>query len=322
MSGPQFVVVLHRLPLDVHRMRQVASIGLGLVVSTSVRRTLEAMSTATRGCVLVDLGVGGNGPERIGRAMKAHPHMQLVACTTKMNTSLTGRARQLGVDRVFVFPEGALTRIFELAPDVPRLEMRRAAERALVLAELHADALRGTLVNLSATGALIEVQNEDAALEHVTFEFRVPGETAPLSLEGRKVWRGPAGPRTAIGLSFVNVSDEMRAVLARYVTSLNVLRVGRTSTLPTQATATTKKQEKVRVQREGDTRIDYFDLSGDPGDEDGAVLVPRGAFPIWWNVGDTVVVHRPGNRVSLRVAERLQLDPERVDGRTGWRVRR
>lgn len=320
MSEAVFTVVLHRLDLGPHRTQQLGAIGLAVVSSSSVAQTLAAVAAAERGCVLVDLGVGGNAPERIARAMKPHPGLHLIACSTRLNGGgLTSRGRQLGVDRVCGFPEGALTRIFELAPDVPRLELRRTSERAVIGAELSDDVLRGVLVNLSATGALIEVANGDADVDHVSFAFRMPATADPVALQGRVCWRNPGATTTGLGVAFDNISASLRESLARFVASLNVVRIGGVPSTPAPV-----KRNKVRVQRTGDTRVDYFDLQGDLAGPDGAVVVPRGEFTVWWSVGDSVSLREVRGAPSAseaEVVERLQLDPDRVDGRIGWRLR-
>lgn len=323
MSDAAFVVVLHRLEWGPHRTQQVTSLGLQVVESKSVAQTVAAVEAGVgrRGVVLVDLGVGGNAPERIARVVQQHPGFSLIACTLQMSGGLTSRGQKLGVDRVCVFPEGALTRVFELAPDVPRLEMRRSSERALIQAELAGAVLPGTLVNLSATGALIEVKSEDANVDVVSFAFQIPGTEAPVEFRGRVCWRDPGPVRTGLGVAFLNLSEATRASLARFVSSLNVIRIGAASSPPSPVS----KPEKVRVQRVGDSRVDYFDLDGDVADEEGALVVPRGDFSVWWNVGDRISVRRQQNGKSLTVVAavvaRVALDPDRVDGRIAWRVR-
>ena len=78
MPEAPFVVVLHRLDWGPHRTQQVQTLGLRVVDSKSVAQTVAAVEDAgdqqqSRGVVLVDLGVGGNAPERIARVVQQHP---------------------------------------------------------------------------------------------------------------------------------------------------------------------------------------------------------------------------------------------------------
>ncbi len=318
-EGP-WVIVLHRLVLDAHRLQQAQSIGLPIVTSSSVAQTLAAAAAATRVCVLVDLGVGGHGPEKIARALRDHPKAELMACTTQRHAQLTSRARQLGVDRVFIFPEGALSRVFELSPDVPRLEMRRTAERAQIGEQLQGDLLHGTLVNISATGALIEIDPSQADVDEVRFAFGIPGAVAePVTLRGRVCWRGADAKKTRVGVSFIGVDDVTREALSRFVQGQNVLRVVAPGAPPPSPSPATRL-EKVRVQRIGDSRVDFFALQMEPGDDD-ALLVPRVPFIVWWNTGDLLSVRRGTTTTTFQVVERVPLEPQRVDGRVGWRIR-
>ena len=64
---------------------------------------------------------------------------------------------------------------------------------------------------------------------------------------------------------------------------------------------------------------------GGSADLSRALVVPRGAFTVWWSVGDRVAVRRSAAGKSVvveaTVVARVALDPDRVDGRIAWRLR-
>ncbi len=323
-------VVLHRLSLDDGKRELLARAGIDVVRARSVRAVCEAIDGAKgKAFVLVDLAIGSNAPEKIWahvaeRCAETPDSAVFIACSSTRSAGSTRRAAKLGLRQVFVWPEGAFGQLMRRLAMLPNVTLHRLAERAAVNDEISGQSglqFEGELVNISACGAMIECGLEHEELEGLTFEINVFEQAAELNARVR--WRerftGPTGAeRIRMGVEFVAVSAPARAAITRFVRDTNVMRV---------RPATTKRSEaspgQIRVRARHGTRVDFFLLRGDL--QAGALLVPRRAFFVPYDVGDIlsldILSPRVMGAVEVQIVERESLDEGRVDGRIGWRVR-
>lgn len=323
-------VVLHRLALDERKQALLERSGIEVLRVRSVREACAAVDGgAQRVYVLVDLSVGSNAPERIyAHVEEARKNREgelvFVACSTKRSPGSKRRAARLGLREVFVWPEGAFGQLTRRLSMIPDITLHRLAERAAVHHGIHAGSdleFTGDLVNISASGAMIECGLEHEELTGFTFEINVLDHVTEL--EARVRWRervrkvdGEDGLR--IGVEFLGVSREARAAINRFVRYTNVIRVN-----AARPAAASRGSGHVRVRARRGTRADYFLLQGDLSA--GATLVPRKAFFAPYQVGDAleldILSPRVVGAVRVEIVGRRMLDEGRVDGRVGWQVR-
>jgi hypothetical protein len=282
-----------------------------IVKAGSVGQVERALAKAEHVVVVVDLSIGGASPERVVALCRAHPSALVLACRRGPLRTSDPRARKLGIDEVHSFPDGVLARVLDLCAAAPSFTLRRTAERARINGEAHGD-LDGQLINISEGGALVEAASAVGDGE-LSVSLGVPGIDAPVVVRARVCWQEHTnGDRARLGLEFVAVSNETRRGIAEYVRQTNAVRVSR-------AAEPRRSSTSVRVSKEGASRQDWFRLERD-GDD--VLLIPKKQFFVPWQPGDTLRVRVTGQAErKMRVTERLLLDPDRVDGRVGWRVK-
>ena len=346
------MVILHRLALSASETRLLTDAGVDVQRCRSVAATIaainEALAARTGGVVVVaSLSVGSQAPEQVFGAVVEHQRAgttRLHAVATSSGGNNVRRAQALGVDAVYAWPEGAFGEVVRvLAPGVAdgdgaKVVLRRFAERAPTarVLGLHFGAgLQAHIVNISASGAMLECAAGSGDIESIGFDFSVGGVAQP-PVFGRVVWRERRGDRVRLGLQFVDVSEATRAAIARYVQDTNVLRVGHQPLRgPTggdtrsNARVATNAGQKVRVQH--GKRRDYFVLEEEDG---GLALVPSEPFFVPYALGDVVEIVPAGKSggarsagpfagtFSARIVARQQRDPDRVDSRIAWLVER
>lgn len=333
------MVILHRLALSSSETRLLVDGGVVLRRTRSVAATTAALNDALAHhsgpvVVVVSLSVGSQAPEQILGAVAEHQRAgvtRLHAVPTSSGTNNQRRARALGVDAVFAWPEGVFGEVVRIVgPGLAggagsQVVLRRFAERAPAarVLGLHFGAgLQARIVNISASGAMLECAVGNGDIESIGFEFSVGGVAHP-PVFGRVVWRETRGDRERLGLQFTDVSGSTRDAIARFVEDTNVLRVGKGGTpLPQGDTrASPGDGRKVRVQH--GKRRDYFTLEEDEG---GLSLVPGEPFFVPYALGDVVEIvpsgPRAGARFHARIVARQQRDPDRIDSRIAWLVER
>lgn len=92
-------------------------------------------------------------------------------------------------------------------------ERRRESRRPLlvevkVLSKDRKPFAKGDLVNLSGTGARVDLETPLELGERVRLAFHIPGTGSPTSLEGEIRWRSPLPDGFAFGLAFSNLTAE------------------------------------------------------------------------------------------------------------------
>lgn len=319
-------MVLHRLSLSPSETRLLEESGVRVVRSRSVNQTLASIDECSGPCVVVvSLSVGSQAPEQIfgaiadRQAARAAP-LQGIATSDPGRSNLR-RAKNLGLDAVYAWPDGAFSQVVRLLAAAPNVVMRRFAERAPAARALGLRfglGIDARIVNISATGAMLDCDQTGARVESIGFEFMVGGTPQP-PIFAKVVWREPRGERVRLGLQFVDVSETTRGAIARFVEETNVIKVGgaRAEQRPTPPGG-----HKVRVHH--GTRRDYFRLD----DSDGTLmLVPDRPFFVPYELGDTVEVvpaHANGGppRFTARVVARQQQDADRIDSRISWVLER
>lgn len=315
-------VVLHRLSLSPSETRLLEDGGVRVVRSRSVNQTLAAVDGTAAPCVVVvSLSVGSQAPEQVVAGLRAREGARRAALhlvpTSEPGRSNLRRAKKLGLDAVYAWPDGAFAQVVRVLGAAPNVMMRRFSERAPVarMLGLHLGfGIEARIVNISTTGAMLESDQTGAQVESVGFEFSVGGVPQP-PIFAQVVWREPRGTRMRLGLRFVDVSEATSNAIARFVEETNVMRVGgaRAELRPAPPGG-----HKVRVHH--GKRRDYFRLE----DADGTLLlVPEGQFFVPYQIGDRVEVvpasgARGPARFQARVIERQQLDLDRIDGRVCW----
>ena len=320
-SKQQPTVIVHRSGFSHEKRALLEEAGVVVIHARSVHETISAAERSAGACVVVvSLSVGSQAPEQVFAGVRAlqeggRADVHLVA-TSPPGSNKNRRARKLGIELVYGWPEGAFHEVVKLVSTAPSVVMRRFSERAQVTRKISAGeelGLDARIVNISTTGAMLDCAAIGTKLEGIGFEFSLGGATqAPIF--GRVIWREEHGKRVRLGLQFVDVSDGTRAAIDRFVRETNVIRVNRTSP-PTRAAAPGRT---VRVVR--GSRRDYFQLDEDDG---GLVLVPKTQFFVPYEIGDEVDIVTPGSRappLRARITARRPLDPERIDSRISWHV--
>ena len=265
------------------------------------------------------MSVGSQAPEQVFagvRALQSQGNDSLsIIATSPHGRNNDRRARKLGVELVYGWPEGAFHQVVKLTSAAPAVVKRRFSERAPVgrkLAlgdELGVDA---RIVNISTSGAMLDCDAVGAKIESIGFDF-AGGGAAQAVVFARVVWREEHGSRMRLGLQFVDVSDGTRAAIDRFVRETNVVRVGGARPpAPEPLTGRT-----VRVIRQ--TRRDYFQLEDNHG---ALVLVPKAPFFVPYQIGDDIeIVPLDGKRsMKGRIIGRRAVDPDRIDSVICWDV--
>lgn len=317
-------MVLHRLSLAPSEARLLEGSGVRVVRSRTVEQTLAAVEAGgSPSVVVVSLSVGGQGPEQILAELKKRQAEREatvhVVATSSPGRSNLRRARQLGLDAVYAWPEGAFAQIAKVLAAAPNVVLRRFAERAPVARALGLHfgfGIDARIVNISTTGAMLESDQTGAQVESVGFEFSVGGTPQP-PIFAKVVWREPYGERVRLGLQFVDISDATSQAIARFVEESNVMRVG-----GARAEQRLKPMGGQKVRVVHGKRRDYFRIE----DSDGTLtLVPNKHFFVPYELGDEIeVVPATGTsgprRLRARIVARQPLDPERIDSRIAWRI--
>lgn len=319
-------MVLHRLSLSPSETRLLEESGVRVVRSRSVQQTLTTLEQTPGPCVVVvSLSVGSQAPEQIFSAIadRRDRHKAPVegVATSDPGRSNLRRAKNLGLDAVYAWPDGAFSQIARLVSAAPNVVMRRFAERAPAARALGLRfglGIDARIMNISASGAMLDCDQTGTAVESIGFEFSVGGAPQP-PIFAKVVWREPRGERVRLGLQFVDVSETTRSAIARFVEETNVIRVGgaRAEQRPAPPGGF-----KVRVHH--GTRRDYFRLE----DTEGALtLIPDRPFFVPYELGDRVEVvptsaHDGLTRFGARLVARQQHDPGRIDSRISWSIER
>lgn len=300
--------------------------GVRVVRSRSVQQTLTTIEQTPGPCVVVvSLSVGSQAPEQIFSAVadrRAHHKAPLEGvATSDPGRSNLRRAKNLGLDAVYAWPDGAFSQIARLVSAAPNVVMRRFAERAPAARALGLSfglGIDAHIVNISASGAMLDCDQTGTAVESIGFEFSVGG-AAQAPIFAKVVWREPRGERVRLGLQFVDVSEATRNAIARFVEETNVIRVGgaRAEQRPAPPGGF-----KVRVHH--GKRRDYFRLDDSDG---GLTLVPDRPFFVPYEIGDHVEVVPTSaldglTRFGARLVARQQHDPGRIDSRISWTLER
>jgi hypothetical protein len=314
-------VVLHRLRLDARKVSMFEGLGLEIVHVKSVP-ALEALSLRAGDIAVVDLALGSNAPERIVRYARANG-VDVVLTTTNPSGAWHGRALRLQIEKLFAWPEGVSGELLRRAPSVSDVRVRRVSERAEIHLPFDWDAAGGggEVVNISASGAMLEVKEDATDIAALALNLTL-GEI-DIVIEARTAWteRLQSGG-TRLGVHFVNVDGSATRAIDNYVRMSNELRLTRKSKVGSEAEETAAVEGKVRVQKQGASRVDYFMWAPDEAGD--ATLVPQASFFAPYAIGDVLLV-RPHGRAGLaekryRVRDRILVEPDRVDSPIHWRV--
>lgn len=321
------ILVLHKLRLEQRRESLLKERGVRIIHTGSVGQTLRALEEAHEPrIVVVDLSVGSQAPEQIIKACAGFEHdrkgrpVRVIPCTSKGGGQVKGRARKMQVDEVFLWPEGAFGQIMIALEEEPGFALRRIAERAEIQEEFDADdddELNGKLINLSASGAMLECNAAGADVVSLALDFDVPDTDLRVSVTAMVRWSEMSEGKVRLGVEFVGVTDQARAAIEDFVRKMNVL-----STVSEPLPARSKRATKARVTHVGTGRVDYFLFEGEP--ESGGTLVPKKGFFVPYKPGDALCLEllRPRARARYRtaIADRILWEPDRVDSRIAWRV--
>ncbi|MBN2361262.1 MAG: PilZ domain-containing protein [Deltaproteobacteria bacterium] len=325
------LLILHRLTLLQCKTQFLEERGVKVVSSRSVRHTCALLDAARNICaVVVDVSVGSQAPERIhrhhlGTAARADHLQQFVGCTSSRQPTLRQRSRRLGLASVLIWPEGAFEELVRFFAGLPTFKFARQAERAVVNETFGSpdDELSGRLINLSATGAMIEADAPLGVGSTIHLELDVPGTDHRASIAGSVVWTEAAGQRTRLGIAFRDLSPAIQEAIAAFVHNLNEIRFG-TGAEGRERPGQASRCATVQVGRERSRRVDYFRLEGDLQPQ--ARLVPKKPFFAPYEIGERLLLRRvpgaPGQALQVEVTGRFFLDDERLDSRVGWIVRR
>jgi hypothetical protein len=316
---PRFV--LHRLRLDDRKVAMFAVLGAEVVHVRSVPAAIEALR-GVHDVVVVDLALGSNAPERIAEMARAR-RSEVIVTTTNPTGGWQGRAKKMGVVALYAWAEGVTGELLRRLPPTGDMHVRRLAERADVRLPFDCDSATGggEVVNIGASGAMLEVSFDATDIEAMALNLTIGA--IEVTIEARTAWceRLPNGG-TRLGVQFVNVDAAAALTIARYVRAANELRVVRGAARPARADAAARGHLKVRVQREGTSRIDYF-LWTPAVDGKTATLVPKKPFFVPYAVGDVLLVRGHGRADEAgryRVIDRILVEPDRLDSPIQWRL--
>jgi hypothetical protein len=326
------VVILHRLTLDEKKLSLLRARNVSVIQTRSVTATLSALSEAREPrIVITDMSIGSDAPEKLARGIAAAPldragrKPTMICCTTKQAGRVLGRASRLGATQVFVWPEGAFAELVRTLAPEPGFALRRTAERAVLGEEFESldDDVSGRILNISSTGALIECSAGAADVTMFALDLELPGTGIKTEVTARVAWSENVGDRVQLGLEFVRVSPTIRAAIAAFVHEQNVLTPPpRQPHDETQKPTPPSQRQKARVQRAGDSRVDYFYFEGDPAK--GGLLVPKVGYFVPFRPGDelTIQLTTSAGPKLLRapIIDSVTLDPGRVNSRIGWRL--
>ncbi len=318
------ILVVHRLAFDLKKTELLARCGIDIVSAKSTTAAVQVIEGA-RGpvVVVVDVATGGASPETLQKALaKVAQHgarPTLVTCATSRVGSLQRRASRLGVSEVYLWPEGAYAAVLRAFSSEPGFQIRRIGERAVLaegIVESPDQGLAGRVLNLSSSGAMIELEPRapDEVWE-LSIDLIWPGAHQKMTTVARVVWRDDTPTRTRMGVQFIRLDEAARSGIESFVHDCNVIGVKPGDDAP--STGEVGEATKVRVRRDGDKRVDYFLLRGDLDGE--AQLDPAGPFFVQFQIGDRLVV-KGANRLE-RTVEIVQQIADIKGGRVGWRVK-
>jgi PilZ domain/FHA domain len=318
------VLLLHRLTLDEGERRALTKLGVRILSSGSLGRTLRLMAEpAARVLLAFDVSGGGNGPEKIVAAAREVPfreRIDLLPASSQRTSAAALRAQRLGFPEAWVWPHGAFAECLRRLEGTVQISFHRAAPRAQMGRSLGrmelGNGIAAEIMNISSTGALLETDQNGGDIEAIGFEISLGDKT--FVIVARVVWREGNDRRLRLGVQFLGADAESRAAIESFVRSVNTLRPGE------QAGELRFGQPERRPARvRHDKRSDWFEVEGDL--ERGASLIPRKAFFVPYRVGDNVTVEvegAGGKRTghAMRIIASSLVEPRRIDSRIAWHI--
>jgi hypothetical protein len=281
--------------------------GVRFSYATTIEEVLAIAETAKTVTVVVDVGRRDDAPERLRRTLKqAGVRFTLLVCSRNPGQRVLARGKALGAKDLFRWPHGVTHYLLRDRID-PTAEDNRAT-RVFVRQRLPVDAggVKGTLVEFSATGGLLETSSP---VEGELQIGMVIGDLEVDDLRAKVVRvRQRAENLYALALQFVDVPDHVKVAIDDFVASFNVVSL---------ADAPPRRRVfKVRAGVAGATRTDYFLVDSLLGNE--ARLVARGGFDPGWQPGMylELLLWRPsvGMRWGAQLIERTEVKAPQGDG--------
>jgi hypothetical protein len=155
----------------------------------------------------------------------------LMACDPACGPDAKAKAGLCGFDRLYPWPHAALSHVARLIAPVAGLKLRQRAPRVIV-EEAPPYGTPGTLVDISAQGALFRFEASGTPPRLIRLDLRVLGHAETVTVIGKRVRSAATARGQLVGVRFVQVTPGGFDVLAKLKESVDYFPCGAAASTP------------------------------------------------------------------------------------------